>query len=137
MSRLMAWVFGCAVQGFLFSGCVGSPSPQAVEQWTLQGPVAGINTESVESAPHIRDDGLELFFVRGTAGSEDIYVATRSSKTSPWTAPVEVAALNSEALDQNPTLSADGTVMYISSRRSNVPGPWWIYESSRVDIATQ
>jgi hypothetical protein len=84
--------------------------------------------------PAVRDDDptatgdlLELYFNR----SDDIYVVTRASLTSPWTTPAVVAELSSLAAETTPEVSYDGLTMYIASARAGTLGGNDIFVSTR------
>ena len=49
--------------------------------------------------------------------SNDIWVATRASVNDPWETPVNVTAVNSAAIDSNPSFSRDGHWMFFNSDR--------------------
>lgn len=84
----------------------------------LPEPVVELNTEKRDFLPFLRKDSLEIFFVRGQTGfGPDLWVATRDSTLDPWSEPVNLTLLNSNAYDYHPALSWDGTTLYFSSRR--------------------
>lgn len=101
-------------------------------------PVSELNSTGNDQHVTIRKDGRELFFSSnrtGGLGSFDIYRSTRRSAHEPWSAPVGVAALNTVANDQQPSLSADGrTVIFTSSRTGGLGGnDLWISTRSPSD----
>jgi hypothetical protein len=85
--------------------------------------VPGVNSAADDGQPNLRRDGLELFFyssrnVPGALGGNDLYVASRSSLSSPWSEPVNLGpAVNSAASETRPSLSWDGTTLYFGSTR--------------------
>jgi len=73
--------------------------------------------------PNVRADGLEVVLSSnrtGTLGAQDLWVATRSSLTAPWSVPVNLGpAVNTAAAESRPALSRDGKQLLFG--RS--PGP--------------
>jgi WD40-like Beta Propeller Repeat len=73
--------------------------------------------------PNVRADGLELVFSSnrsGTVGAQDIWVATRSTLSDPWSAPVNLgSAVNTAAAESRPSLSRDGNQLLFG----RAPGP--------------
>ena len=68
----------------------------------------------------MRRDGLEIYFDSNRAGSQgvDIWSATRSSVSDPWSVPLNAgAAVNSSANETRPYLSWDATTLFIGSTR--------------------
>jgi hypothetical protein len=89
--------------------------------------VAGVNSAAEDMQPNVRRDGLELFFSStrpGTLGLADLYSATRSSGSEPWSAPVNLGEnVNSAAgSETRPSLSWDGTTLYFGSTRPGGEG---------------
>ena len=79
-------------------------------------PVAELNTGVDDAMPNLRKDGLEVVFTSnrgGGAGLFDIWTATRASVFDPWSAPVNVAAVNTAASETRPSLSWDGRRLYL------------------------
>ena len=79
-----------------------------------------VNTTFNDQRPAIRRDGLELIFdstrTLGSVGGTDLWVATRSSTDMPWSAPVNLGAVvNTAAGDHRPSISWDGTELYLHS----------------------
>jgi WD40-like Beta Propeller Repeat len=73
--------------------------------------------------PNVRADGLEVVFSSnrsGTVGAQDIWVATRSSLTAPWSTPVSIGPdVNTSAAETRPSLSKDGNQLLFG----RAPGP--------------
>lgn len=73
--------------------------------------------------PNVRADGLELVFSSnrsGTLGAQDIWVATRSALSAPWSAPVNLgSAVNTTAAETRPSLSQDAKQLLFG----RAPGP--------------
>lgn len=82
-------------------------------------PVAELNSPFDDQRPAVRRDGLEIFLTStrpGTLGGADIWVATRSSTSEPWSTPVNLGPeINTVNFDAASTLSFDGTTLYFHS----------------------
>jgi hypothetical protein len=91
-------------------------------------PVTAVNSDSFETSSAISTDGLTLWFGSdrpGGVGANDIWVAQRATRASPWSAPVNVVALNSPADDIPRPPGQHALVMPMASMKttSNNPGP--------------
>jgi len=90
--------------------------------------------------PSIRHDGLEIFFGSerpGIPNSQDLWVATRKTVFDAWSAPVNLGSpLNSELVDVQPYISADGKTLFFASNRPN-GGPTDLYMSTRTKESGQ
>lgn len=115
--------------------------PPDPDPFTLQGAVVGVNDATADDwMPHLRDDGLELFFAstRLEDASDvdndwNIWVSTRPDTASDWSAPVLVDALVRAGTDWNPVLSDDGLTLYFGrgtrtamATRSSAALPDWM-----------
>lgn len=97
---------------------------QPDETFDAAVPVTELNGPTQDAQPCIRRDGLEIFYNRGTLSDLDLWVATRSSTSAPWSAPEHPGfVLNSlGSSDASPALSFDGTQLFFSStRQGGVP----------------
>lgn len=96
---------------------------------------APINSTGREIMPALSADGRSLYFVSdraGGLGGNDIWVSRRSSVDGPWETPVNVGApINSAGQEVDPTLSADGRLLFFSSNRPGGHGRLDIYVSRR------
>ncbi len=101
-----------------------------------------INLSFTIGAPEISSDGLTLFFSGyrpSTGGTHDLWLARRSAIDAPWGAPVNLGpAVNSESdADLNPTISADGRMLYFASFRAGGSGNsdlWQVPIEAVVDL---
>jgi hypothetical protein len=81
-------------------------------------PVASLNSAGMDIQPNVRHDGREIVFAsnRGGAtafGGQDIWAATRTEPSGPWSAPVNLgSAVNTTANETRPSLSWDATTLY-------------------------
>lgn len=100
--------------------------------------VAELNTPSIERQTTIRRDGLEIFFGSnrpGGYGFFDLWVSTRATTSDPWSPPVNLGpVVNTAFTDGGPAISADGTVLYISSNRLGGFGSFDLYVSTRTKL---
>jgi hypothetical protein len=83
-------------------------------------PVDAVSTPEFDSSPAISPDGLTLWTaidVEGGLGGLDIWVATRATRSDPWSELSNVAELNSPDDDLPRPIGDDGRVMPIQSRR--------------------
>jgi Tol biopolymer transport system component len=83
--------------------------------------VPGVNSTASDARPNVGRDGRELVFDSNRSGGQggfDVYVSRRHDVASPWSSPVNLgAAVNSAANETRPSLSADGTRLYVGSNR--------------------
>jgi len=76
---------------------------------------------TAEMSPAISADGLTLWFGAdrpGGLGDLDIWASTRATRSSPWSSPANVVALNSPAKDIPRPLGQHGNVMPMASQRA-------------------
>jgi hypothetical protein len=104
--------------------------------------VPGANSAFEDGQPNLRRDGRELFFFSnrpGTLGMADIYAATRSTTSDPWSTPVNLGpTVNSpDGADTRPSLSWDGTTLYFGSTRPGGDGSADHYVTTRERVAAQ
>jgi hypothetical protein len=106
-----------------------SPWAQAVNL----GPA--INSSAWEIGPRMSDDNLSLYFHSARAGGlggEDIWVATRATKDSPWEPAQNIGQpVNSPYHDGNAILSADGLTLFFNSDRPGGSGSYDLWVTTR------
>lgn len=101
-------------------------TPVAISQ--LAGP------DGKDDDPTFTRDRTVLFFNSTRTGGidrEDIWVTTRASVGAPFTAPVPVTELNTEARETGIALSPDGLIIWFSSDRDGGPGGLDVFVASR------
>lgn len=95
----------------------------------------GLNTAQNDLRPNLRRDGLEIFFDSnrpGGIGQLDLWTATRTSTSAPWSSPTNLgSAVNSAVNDLRPTLSWDGATLYFGSVRAGGEGSQDLYVTTR------
>jgi hypothetical protein len=78
------------------------------------GLFANVNTDSLEYAPAVSADGLELYFTRVTGiwpfGGPHIFRATRNSLDQPFGKAERVQII--DGFVEGPSVAADGTIYY-------------------------
>ncbi len=97
------------------------------EPWGVPVSVdADINMSFIPGAPEISADGLTLLFsgYRPNGGTNDLWMAARDNVDAPWSSPVNLGPVVNSQMDAdlNPSLSADGRMLYFSSFRSGGRG---------------
>jgi hypothetical protein len=78
-----------------------------------------LNTAALEGCPIQSPDGLSLYFASdrdGGVGGIDIWVAQRASTDDPWSAPTNLAPINSSADDFCPTPLRASRLFFVSTR---------------------
>ncbi len=107
--------------------------------WGAATPVLELNSPGASDArPNVRKDGLEIVFdSTRDGGLPQIYTATRSTISAPWSSPVLLGPdVNWSTFAQTrASLSWDGTRLYFGSTRSNQAGD--VPGSADVFVATR
>ena len=105
---------------------------QADGHWGTPIPVSELNSDGEDARPNVRKDGLEIVFdTTREGGAPEIYSATRSSVSEPWSAIRNLGSnVNSTAAETRATLSRDGRRLYFGSMRPG-RGSTDIYVSER------
>jgi Tol biopolymer transport system component len=116
-----------------------STRPTQYLPWTEPknlGPV--VNSQSIDGRAKISFDGLTLCFSSdrpGGSGGEDIWVTQRKTVFDPWEEPVNLGpVVNSSAQEGDPSLSADGLVLFFNSDRPGGYGLNDLYMTTRATI---
>lgn len=96
-------------------GAAGSP-------WVPFGQpqlVAGIRSDLDDvQDPSLTADELEIFFASPFGGVNDIWTSRRTSSDGAWGTSSLVPELSTGAVEEDPTVSADGLTIYLSSDRA-------------------
>jgi hypothetical protein len=91
--------------------------------WGTPTIVTELSSVASEGRPYLRRDGLEIYFQSnraGTSGPFDIWVSTRAMTGDVWSAPANVAEVNTTGVDVTPVLTWDGLGLFIGSTRADV-----------------
>jgi hypothetical protein len=83
--------------------------------WGQPTLVAELVTPADDQKPYVDDAELTIVFESdrdGGAGGTDLYLATRPSLTSPWSAPVPVPGVDTPADERDPCLVASGLELF-------------------------
>jgi Tol biopolymer transport system component len=103
------------------------------ETWTNIDAVDELNTGALESTPKLTVDGLTIYFNsdRLASGNFDIYVATRSSLSSSWNAPMRIDELSGPSGDYGAGPGEANTRIVFNSDRTGTAGGQDLYQSNR------
>ena len=125
---MLSTVFGSSI----------AASPALAQHWCPPVNVgSGVNSAFQENYPSISPDGLALYFDSnrpGGFGNTDIWVSRRATISSPWWPAINVAPLNSVAMEKGLfVFSPDRRTIYFASARAGGFGGLDIYVANRVD----
>ena len=102
--------------------------------WDEPYPLQGINSPYNEAAQTVSADGRYLVFTicgrDDGMGSCDLYYSQRDGK-GRWSEPANLSAVNSEFRETQPSLSANGDLLFFASNRGGGQGKHDIYLSGR------
>jgi len=80
-----------------------------------------VNSSAGDYAPTLSADGLTLFFSSdrpGGRGRSDLWMCMRASPSDPFGEPVNLGPkVNTSAMDEGPSLSADSLTLFFNSNR--------------------
>ncbi len=96
----------------------------ATEPWDTPIAIPELNGAEFEGNPVLDADKLTIYFDSNRTGESELYVATRTSPTAAFGAPVPITELNSTSSDTDPWLSPDGRTMYFTSNRDGTQRLW-------------
>jgi hypothetical protein len=100
---------------------------------------AELSSTSNDLWPSVTGDELTVYFHSdrggaGTLGIDDIFVATRSSLSSPFEAPGPVANVNNASYDQSPSITADGKFLYVDRRSNTTDWDIWVAQRANTTV---
>jgi Tol biopolymer transport system component len=90
------------------------------DPWGTPIPVDELNSTASETTPEVSSDGLTIYFASArtpTLGGNDIWMATRASRTAAWTGLTHVVELSSASADGAAT-QADARTIVIDTDRA-------------------
>ncbi len=104
--------------------------------------LAGVNSDSTtvvnDDMARLSPDELTIYFTSdrpgGTNSNNDIYTATRTSRTAPFGAPLPLGGINTPASEAWPTLTSDGLTMFFESTTS---GSYQVLVATRTTLVAQ
>jgi len=100
--------------------------------------VPGVNQDSSnDSIARLNPDELTIFFASdrsGGSGSNDIYSATRTSRTASFGTPQLVAGVNTSSNDAFPSVTSNALNLFLES---SGPGTYDVYVATRTSTAAQ
>jgi Tol biopolymer transport system component len=74
------------------------------------------DTDDVED-PSLTFEETEIYFTSATGGQNDVWVSRRAAAGDPWGPSTLVTELSSPQNDEDPEVSVDGLIMYLTSDR--------------------
>lgn len=120
------WKVSRAAMGVGLALSAGIALAQDFGQWSKNPALvpAPISTGVAEGCQYVTSDGLTMYFARVVSGlSNELFVATRSSKTDSFGTPVQLVNLSTTANEICPSLSPDGMTLYFVSNRGGATAP--------------
>lgn len=87
-----------------------SSRADAQAPWANTTPIAGVNSTAIDTGGALDDSGTLLVWATdraGGAGGFDLWWASRTDRTTPWSAPAPIAELNTFEGEADPWLSPD------------------------------
>jgi hypothetical protein len=95
-----------------------------------------VNSGDCEADPYISVDGLALFFSRWPLMPPgDIWMARRTSTSDDWGTPVKLGpSINTTASERCPSVSPDGSILYLCSDRAGGVGSYDLYQAPIIPI---
>jgi Tol biopolymer transport system component len=100
-------------------------------------PLENVSTTWSEGGPSLTGDGLTLFFSSNRPGGDgdDVWMATRPSRSAPFGPATHVPELGSPAREYDPIVSRDGLSIYVSSERAGGMGRFDIWLATRASTS--
>jgi Tol biopolymer transport system component len=99
---------------------------------------AAINLSTDNWEQSVASDDLSLYFASLRSGTWDLHVASRTSKTDPWSNVMSLGNdVNSFALEGSPDISSDGLTIFFNSDRAGGQGNRDIWMTTRLSLASQ
>jgi len=96
--------------------------------------VTALNSAGSEGRPYLSRDGLEIYLQSNRTGGQggfDIWSSTRATTRDGWSAPVNVAGINTIGQDVTPALSWDDLTLFIGSTRATGGGDIFVSQREK------
>ena len=92
-----------------------------------------VNSTAADRAPFLSPDGLSLYFSSSRSGSQslDVYVATRIAPALPFAPPMRIGVIATTDIDDDPSVTADGRELFLSSDRPGGVGTNDVWSAKR------
>jgi hypothetical protein len=115
-----------------------SQRSSVLNDWSAGTPISSLNAIGDVGSPTLTADELTMVFVDGNPTGDgrgaDLYMATRSSRSSSFGNVTALTTVNSSVGDGEPYLTPDGLGLYFTSTRN---GMGQIFESTRSTPSSQ
>jgi Tol biopolymer transport system component len=107
-------------------------APLVLGPWGTAAAIPGASSTTLsEDDATLSSSKLELYFKSNASGATDLFVMTRATPTSAWSAPSLLTTLSSSVVEESPRLSPDDKTMYFGrngdiymTTRTAVGQPW-------------
>jgi hypothetical protein len=97
----------------------------ATAEFGVAAPLASVNSAQPDQKPWLSPDELTLVFDStrpSPFGATNLWLATRASRDVDFASPIELPGVNSNAIEEGPTLSVDQLEVYFVSDRAGGGG---------------
>lgn len=99
--------------------------------WNAPALVPALASSADDYGGSLSQNGLALAFYSARGGDHDLYLAKRTSPTTPWGAPVEVSELSTPSEEGGPQLDPSERVLFFFSTRPGGKGDRDLWMASR------
>ena len=96
--------------------------------------VAGINDTGNNGEGRLSADELTIYFYSDRGGNNNVYTATRASRTDAFGTPQALTSVNTNSADGWPSISSTGLDLFLES---NVSGKYAVYVATRSTLLAQ
>jgi len=97
-----------------------------VDPWTAPTLVGPLTTGVRERSPHLSADGTTLWFISNALGTQDLWMASRPDRSTPFGTPTVLTELSSADSEDDPWISEDGHRIYFARYPTTGLGTLWI-----------
>lgn len=101
-------------------------------------PIAELNTAMSEVTPYLSQDELQILFASnrtGGVGGMDIYLASRTSPTGTFDAPILLPGVNTTMAESRPMVTMGRLRLYVETNTTGMPADWEISGATRASTA--